>query len=54
MAITRAARAGRRLELVAAFAEIETDLRRQLEALPLQPRVRTERAPAAAPVSAAA
>lgn len=32
--ITRAARGGSRLELVAAFAEIEADLRAQLDALP--------------------
>jgi hypothetical protein len=36
--VTRAARAGSRLELVAAFAEIEAGLRAQLEALPAPTR----------------
>lgn len=49
--VTRAARAGSRLELVGAFAEIESGLRAQLDALPPAPRAKP--APAAsAPASA--
>lgn len=38
--VTRAARAGSRLELVAAFAEIEAGLRAQLDALPAPTRAK--------------